>query len=1126
MSNPSGIHLRPLAVAALAVCAPICAQCPPGATMPRDLLLETTLPATGPAMTRRQTGLRALRGGSPADARPHLLAALEYHPSAADLLLDLVCACADDADLLQQWAERYVRAATDERGRMKLDSPTRKRLAAVDGAADAIKQAQALTKKRFAAVNELARYITKQKAKGKGLASRALLVRWASELLLAVGEGAPSALGKVADGVDAHQAKYEPEYERIYAALAKVMRAPLPSTDGDEGAPITGGDAAAAEINDRRVRAARILLGLSRQVRFKDLQGVRPGGPGKLGEEARQLLEAERKVDVENGKVWTIAELEDMTLDESLRFTEEHRNWHNPGIALSPDGLYRVETICGHGTLLGTAKTIELHHRRLATHYGKDPFGGRRGIARIVPEVDDLETEGAPYWWAAGFQSGDRTTVRFSWGTIPGLGRTLTHELTHRFDGVIRPFLPAWYVEGHADWTGAHYAKMTDEDFVGDMLRIRTPAHTFYKGYGGKRKFERLLKGDVDDYRDNYFAGYSLYTFLKTYPPKQPRYAGALGKFERNARAGQRDPLGYFVASFCDGEDGRPEDLDGLFEDWRAYVRGCYDWLDRKREDNRWIRDYRHDPGKGDKASLVMDEPTWSWGRSRAEPYYGQEHAAQAALLLQEVGDLDATIAAGVWSLTADGWRPEVAYALNDALGAGKEQAASKAFSTLANAHFPDLPTQDGAALLTKLPKTGALLGALDERAAALAAAGHGKASAATARDQAALRQLFGMPPGTHASPDAPSRVPRHLGGAGFDESGLTSYEDRRRKGLWYVTPTGDLHVGREKPREATGVLDRRAQQRHAFAHTVNWIEPGHYVLRGRVHWTTSYVSGAIVFGYTRRDRNVRLGFSAGDFQYAIGKSETNGRKGRVRLSLAGLWERDGNLPDGRRSQTVEIPEEQNWFEYELVVRGPRVDVRVNGESIMNYGVHDGAPIEGHVGFATSTGAIRVQQPTVQRLDDELSPPVYGLDIRKQPAGDLDSFVHLQAKGIPVGADGTLVLWLPKVEEGSPAQKLGRAIRPLSRILQHPLEYPQKWVLAWPMGMEKKEREAVLADLADLRAEPMEVVEHAVGAPFEGPYCWVIFLDSQGVMRAAAESVDPRLHSKVQKWSRKFRRRR
>ena len=63
-------------------------------------------------------------------------------------------------------------------------------------------------------------------------------------------------------------------------------------------------------------------------------------------------------------------------------------------------------------------------------------------------------------------------------------------------------------------------------------------------------------------------------------------------------------------------------------------------------------------------------------------------------------------------------------------------------------------------------------------------------------------------------------------------------------------------------------------------------------------------------------------------------------------------------------------------------------------------------------------------------------------------------------------------------------------------------------------------------DLADLRKEPMEVVRHDVAMPFEGPYCWVLFLDSQGVLRAAAESVDPRLHTKVQKWSRKFRHRR
>ena len=32
----------------------------------------------------------------------------------------------------------------------------------------------------------------------------------------------------------------------------------------------------------------------------------------------RQLLESERRADVEQGRVWTIAELEDMTLDELM----------------------------------------------------------------------------------------------------------------------------------------------------------------------------------------------------------------------------------------------------------------------------------------------------------------------------------------------------------------------------------------------------------------------------------------------------------------------------------------------------------------------------------------------------------------------------------------------------------------------------------------------------------------------------------------------------------------------------------------------------------------------------------------------------------------------------------------
>ena len=43
----------------------------------------------------------------------------------------------------------------------------------------------------------------------------------------------------------------------------------------------------------------------------------------------------------------------------------------------------------------------------------------------VVPRADGLEAEGAPHFWAAGFQSGDTTVVQFSVGTIEGLGRTL-----------------------------------------------------------------------------------------------------------------------------------------------------------------------------------------------------------------------------------------------------------------------------------------------------------------------------------------------------------------------------------------------------------------------------------------------------------------------------------------------------------------------------------------------------------------------------------------------------------------------------------------------------------------------------------------------------------------------------
>ena len=368
----------------------------------------------------------------------------------------------------------------------------------------------------------------------------------------------------------------------------------------------------------------------------------------------------------------------------------------------------------------------------------------------------------------------------------------------------------------------------------------------------------------------------------------------------------------------------------------------------------------------------------------------------------------------------------------------------------------------------------------------------------------------------------APTAQPRHLGASGFAESELLGYDERRRKGLWFVTDSGDLHVGRDKPRENTGVLDRRAHQRDAYAHSVEWLQPGHFVVRGRIHWTTSYVSGAIVLGHTRRDRGIRIRFSAGDYAYAIGRSERQGG-GRVRLNLDGLWERDGKLRTNKTCETVEVPEHQNWFEFEIRVRGPRVEVWSGGEQRLVYSVHDATPIEGHVGFAVGQGAIRVQQPTVQRLDDELTSPFVGLDVAQQPDLPLEELMNLQTRGLPTYRDGTVVLWLPTVDEGETSSRLGRAIRPLSRILQQPLHYPQPWVVCLPHDTPQEERDAVVRDMRDLRPGEWPVVEHRVRAPFDSRYPWLLFLDGSGTLRAAADCRDVQIVTRFERWARRYR---
>src|SRR5688572_22185011 len=109
------------------------AQCPPGALMPQDLGSEATMPDPGAAATRWRAAQDAGKAGDLAAARAHLFAALEFHPSSPVLLLDLALLLHEDADLAATWAERFVRAASDAQGKLKLDAAARKRTAAARG---------------------------------------------------------------------------------------------------------------------------------------------------------------------------------------------------------------------------------------------------------------------------------------------------------------------------------------------------------------------------------------------------------------------------------------------------------------------------------------------------------------------------------------------------------------------------------------------------------------------------------------------------------------------------------------------------------------------------------------------------------------------------------------------------------------------------------------------------------------------------------------------------------------------------------------------------------------------------------------------------------------------------------
>jgi hypothetical protein len=1054
--------------------------------------------ADDPAEVALEAGRLALAEGRAEDAYRHFAAAFVLRPG-ADVAVLAMRAVADDAEALRLWAHAWYAAAGDDAGRVRPpreaaellpDDPWLARLALA----------------RAAAVKELTGFAEGRAKKGAKDPAELLVAWWARRAARDLAQHAPAVAAAYADAsapaLDLPRGFHAPTVKALERALGRAL---------------SGREVGAA------MRAARVLHGLAVQAGFKDLQGERPSDMGRVrASAANGIVRARQLLEAEVGEPWTLEDLDWLTTPAGEAFTREHDSFALPGVALSPRGWYRVETDCGFETLRGVAATIEQHHERLAGWYGADPFEGRPGLVRIVPDASGLEAEGAPFFWAGGFQSGDVTTMRFSCGTLEGLGHGLTHELTHRFDAALFPGQPAWLTEGKAVWTGSAYGPASDRGFVANHASSGTLQGVWIDGYGDLRKLTQLIEGTPEDYRDNYTAGYALYVYLNTWERDGRRLfqERLLYFMEHGAREG-RDRKAFFEQCFCDGAQGRPASLDEFARGFHDFVKGFY-WKDPQPFTSRYTGSVPPTPPQ----AYVYDEPTWVWSRNRAEPYFGDEQARLAGELLLDLGQEDDAARALVWAMGADGRSPRIeelaGYTLEDV---GERDGAWVAWQQRL---FPHWHAEEPAPFIGSLARTRELLAGLAEAAEEYTAAGLNGAGAALAADHDRLAAWLGTPlleyPRRATPPRGFGRGARPLAMHGWVEESLTGYDKERDVGLWYDEPDGDVVVGRKRPRTGTGLVDRGGGG-VCFVRAQDYQLPGTYRVKTRVQFTTSFGYGALVVGYTRRDRNVRVNVVGGDYQYSIGESDEEPAFDSVGWGVDGLYVREGPLAGSRPGGRAEFGRKRTAFELEVLVDGASMQVFIEGERVCTYHTPDGAPIEGHVGFATSRGALRYQAPRVERLERErlanaaVLPPL-GLELAS--ARTAPPFAELQGRpiyGVAPAVQGSLLLWIPTPEPADEDDPLGyddvdrKARRAMQKLAEAIAQEgaTQHVIVALPacIGAER------LAELEEeMRAElepPPTFVHHALdGTPPPGMHespdlrkRWLFFVDPAGVARVA-----------------------
>ncbi len=887
----------------------------------------------------RALARRFVQKERPGDAERQLVEALSLAPDSHAVLADLLALCEQRPDDLWLWSYHAAGRTADVRGKTKTAKFPR-------AAQVPLRAVAGLAAARAGAMKRLASAARRTRSPEEAFYLRAL-----GRVLT---EGAPVLWAKHGAAFQAGIDKSRPDPSGLLNALAREMRGAKPPED---------------------VRAAAILRGLCAQAKRRE-EPVR--GLAKLDAAARKVLDRTRRAIAP----MTVDELGAIAPRDRPAWEAAHADWSNPTVVESPNKRYRIESICGVRTTLIVAADVEYQHARLAAWFGRDPFEKRQGTIRVAPTRAELETEGAPFWWAGGFQSGSVTTIAVHATGRGSIASLLTHELTHRFDGAVFPLMAGWLVEGRAVHTAACSLWARAEKLDERVAAFGRISKAWDDGYHNKNTLRKLIEGQPEDYRHNYSAGYALWIYLTR--RRAGQYAKQVEPYLKSFRMKPGwPPFTRFEKYLLDGRGGRAKDFDTFAKDFAKFVTdarvlGQTDWEKKWRIEQAAARKAMMSRQAlaivtGGRAELgspfdneILDRSNWGRRRNGGdEPAFGEDHAYAAGLWFERNGKADSAARAFAWArlvdeLTVDQRRHVAAYHR----ARGKPAAAwlwhrdgKSAPAAVLSMLRPVMPVVRELAGLQDINKESAR-----PRAARAALADRVRLVTAAGLKPFLFRDTVRSQGKDAQPPDCPPYECVLDGGLVAEY--WSPFESQKQTGNWHVAGGTSLVIGTRKPLDTTTGFRKDAGVRKVFLRTKRRYQ-GTYTLRTRVRLPSAHMSGALIVGHTRHDRGLVVHLGGGDWAYAVGRKEQTAGFKSIRVSINDLRSFDGGV--GRLGTRVAFRSPKTSFLVAVRVSGSFVRVEIDGKVVLTHRTTPGVNLEGHIGFWLGSGLVAFERPEVRR---------------------------------------------------------------------------------------------------------------------------------------------------------------